>query len=191
MKKTCCAMLLAFCLLLSPFAQAEVDVSLLQSALPCEVFSEENGVDTVYRPEGQPYAAETEDGRELIAYVDYIDMPNLDGVYVRITLSMASPEPTALDHGTLFALSASWTFPLTYQVHEYDDTYYEDYSFLLDEGGMVLLSALARKDTPISFILAGETTQISASLTLPCEDMARIYDAFTRAGGMEQDFSRI
>ena len=52
-----CAVL-AILLLCSGTALAEVNTSMLESTENAAVFSDENGVDTVIRPEGQPYFGE-------------------------------------------------------------------------------------------------------------------------------------
>ncbi len=183
---------LLIALLVCAAAQAELDASLLTEGLACTVQLDTNGVDTVIRPENQPYVAVCADaGHEMIVYLDFVEMPNLGGTYLRLTCSLISGSMTDIDTLRVDASSGSWIFDTSREVSEYDDMYYEDYAALLGTDGMAMMKALARRDLSLTLTLEGDKDSITAMVTLPSEDMKLLYDRFVAAGGMEQDFTSI
>lgn len=173
-------------------AHAELDETVLTDGLACTVQLDTNGIDTVIRPDNQPYAAICEDvSHEMIVYVDFVEMPNLNGTFLRLTCSLISSNMTDIDTLRIDASSGSWIFDTSREVSEYDDMYYEDYAALLGTDGMAMMKALTRKDLPLTLTLEGDNACITAALTLPSEDMKLLYDRFVSAGGMEQDFTPV
>lgn len=173
-------------------AYAELDESVLTDGLACTVQLDTNGIDMVIRPDNQPYVAVCEDAsHEMIVYVDFVEMPNLNGTFLRLTCSLVSGSMTDIDTLRVDASSGSWIFDTSREVSEYDDMYYEDYAVLLGTDGMAMMKALAKKDLPLTLTLEGDHDCITAALTLPSEDMKLLYGRFVSAGGMEQDFTLV
>ena len=173
-------------------AYAELDEAVLTDGLACTVQLDTNGIDTVIRPDNQPYVAVCENAsHEMIVYVDFVEMPNLNGTFLRLTCSLVSGSMTDIDTLRVDASSGSWIFDTSREVSEYDDMYYEDYAVLLGTDGMAMMKALAKKDLPLTLTLEGDHDCITAALTLPSEDMKLLYDRFVSAGGMEQDFTLV
>lgn len=173
-------------------AYAELDEAVLTDGLACTVQLDTNGIDTVIRPNNQPYVAVCEGAsHEMIVYVDFVEMPNLNGTFLRLTCSLVSGSMTDIDTLRVDASSGSWIFDTSREVSEYDDMYYEDYAVLLGTDGMAMMKALAKKDLPLTLTLEGDLDCITAALTLPSEDMKLLYDRFVSAGGMEQDFTLV
>ncbi len=167
-------------------AHAELEESALTDGLSCSVQLDSNGIDTVIRPDNQPYIAECDDSHELIAYVDFVEMPNMNGTYLRLTFSLISSEMTDIDTLRIDSAADCWIFDTTHAIDEYDDTYYEDFSVVLDADGMTLMKAMAQKDLPLTITLEGETDYVTASILFPSDDMKQLYDRFVDAGGMNQ-----
>lgn len=170
-------------------AHAELEQDTLTDGLSCTVQMDANGVDTVIRPDNQPYIAACDDSHELIAYVDFVEMPNQNGTFLRLTFSLISDEMTDIDTLRIDSASDSWIFDTTHAIDEYDDTYYEDFSVVLGEDGMDMMKALTKKDLSLAVTLEGETDYVTATITFPSEDMKALYDRFVNAGGMEQNLS--
>ena len=106
------ALLLALMMPLS--ALAEADGMALRQTENCMVYTAEGGVDTVIRPLDQPFMGEMalEDG-ELIAYLDYIDLPNEGAIFLRLSFSLLTPEMLGADTLRLTVGKTDYVFPVT------------------------------------------------------------------------------
>lgn len=186
---------------------AEVDVMALQQMTNMQVFTASNGVDTVIRPADQPFVGvtELEDG-ELIAYLDYIDMPNENRVFLRLTISVVTPDLYAADTLALTVGKKTYTFRVRPEINEYDTMYYEDYAVCLTEESLPILqdiiklgaktedvAALHEKydldDKPVQVTLSCEGMEsIRGSVVIPAENVKAIRDRYEEVGGMAQDF---
>lgn len=185
-------MLVLSALLLASTAVAEVDQARLTQGLDCTQQMMRNGVDTIIRMNNQPYIGTADAADcELVAYVDYADMPNMNGVFVRLMVSLITPEALYATEMTVACADGAWTFEVWPEVDEYDTTYYEDYAVCLSDEGMALLKALARGKGEATITLRDEERAISGTVPLPKEDMADLYDRFQAAGGLEQDFTHV
>ena len=205
MKKFFSLLLLLCCL---PAAVlAEVDVMALQQTANMQVFPASNGVDTVIRPADQPFVGvtELEDG-EMIAYLDYIDMPNANRVFLRLTISIVTPDLYAADTLALTVGKKTYAFSVQPEINEYDAVYYEDYAVCLTEESLPILqdiiklgaktedaAALHEKygldDKPVRVTLSCEGMEsICGSVVLPAESVKAVCDRYEEVGGMTQDF---
>ncbi|MBQ8654595.1 MAG: hypothetical protein IJ507_06610 [Clostridia bacterium] len=184
-------LILLLALLLPACALGEADVMALQRLEGAMVYTASNGVDTVIRPAGQPFIGETEleDG-ELIAYLDYVDMPNENRVFLRLTVSIVTPEMYAADTMTLRTGKKAYTFSVWPEISEYDTIYYEDYAVCLtDESLPVLKDIISLKGKPVEVTLSGEGMEpIRGSVAMPADTVRRIRSDFEAAGGLKQDF---
>ena len=71
MFKCLCVMLIL--ILISVSALAEVDTGRIESMEDASVFLDDNGIDTVIRPNGQPYFGEmNRDNVQLCTYLDFV-----------------------------------------------------------------------------------------------------------------------
>ena len=140
MKRVVSAVLAA--LLLASVSRAEeaaVDAAALEAMPGCEVFLDENGVDTVIRPAGQPFAgvAAGQDC-ELYAYLDGVEKPDEGAVFLRLTVALMTPEAVDAREMTLDAGGGSYVFKVTADTGEYDAMYYEDYAVCLTDESLPL-----------------------------------------------------
>ena len=82
------AVLLAMLLLCSS-ALAEFNTDALKTDADLYAFTQFGTVDTVYRAVNQPYIGQVDEAFEggLVAYVDYVTMPDLEATLLRLMIS--------------------------------------------------------------------------------------------------------
>lgn len=191
--------LLAFllALLLMPSALAEFDLSALRNDPGFAVIPQHGTVNTVYRPTNQPFigqADEAFDG-ELTAYVDFIQLVNLEATLLRLTVS-ATVYDSPLN-GERLRLSVGgkhYTFEVSREVSEYDGIYMEDYSACLTDASLPMLKAIAqqKRDNPIPVtVLCGEEAVFSGLVVIPGSEAAKLYDQFVSLGGKKQELKKL
>ena len=185
------ALLLALMMPLS--ALAEADGMALRQTENCMVYTAANGVDTVIRPLDQPFMGETalEDG-ELIAYLDYIDLPNEGAVFLRLTFSLLTPEMLGADTLRLSVGKTDYVFPVTPEISEYDTIYYEDYAVCLTEASLPVVEAIIRqKGAPVGVSLEQEgRTPVTGEVVFPAEQVQTVLDRYKEVGGLTQELGR-
>lgn len=192
MMKKLIALLLAVLMLLG-CASAEFDNEELLRTEGCITFPHMGGWDTVVRPEWQPYVGELDDGT-LAAYVDYVQLVDLDVTLLRIVLSVMIWDPMEADAIELTVGGKTYTLHPDCEEAEYDGTYMEDYYVCLTDASLPLLKAIAqqKKDEPIpvTFIYEGQVMH-TGSVIIPGDDAARLYDRFIDLGGKKQDLKAL
>lgn len=188
MKKLICW--LVCLLLLTGAAAAEFDQAGLESMENCRVYMDMNGVDTIVRPMDQPYPGETElEDSELLVYLDYVQMPNEDATFLRLTLALKSCEYLAANEMTVTVGKTDYVFSVFPQVWEYDMTYFEDYIVCMTDESLPMIKAMARsREETFPIRLAGKK-EVAGSITLDLDRVAELYDAYIGFGGAEQDLA--
>lgn len=185
------ALLLALMMPLS--ALAEADGMALRRTENCMVYTAANGVDTVIRPLDQPFMGETalEDG-ELIAYLDYIDLPNEGAVFLRLTFSLLTPEMLGADTLRVTVGKTDYVFPVTPEISEYDTIYYEDYSLCLTEASLPIIDAIIwQKGAPVGVSLEQEGWEpVTGEVVFPEEQVQTVLDRYEEVGGLKQELGR-
>lgn len=185
------ALLLALMMPLS--ALAEADGMALRRTENCMVYTAANGVDTVIRPLDQPFMGETalEDG-ELIAYLDYIDLPNEGAVFLRLTFSLLTPEMLGADTLRVTVGKTDYVFPVTPEISEYDTIYYEDYAVCLTEASLPMVDAIIRhKGAPVGVSLEQEGREpVTGEVVFPAEQVQAVLDRYEEVGGLKQELGR-
>ncbi|MGN0746162.1 MAG: hypothetical protein ACI4ML_05770 [Aristaeellaceae bacterium] len=184
---------LMLALLLPAAALAEADGMALRQTDNCMVYTAEGGVDTVIRPLDQPFMGETtlEDG-ELIAYLDYIDLPNEGAIFLRLTFSLITPDMLSAGTLRLTVGKTDYVFPVTAEVSEYDTIYYEDYALCLTEASLPLLDAIIRlKGAPVAVAFEKEDAVLAAGeVAFPAEQVRTVLDRYEEIGGLTQELGR-
>lgn len=185
------ALLLALMLPLS--ALAEADGMALRRTENCMVYTAANGVDTVIRPLDQPFMGETalEDG-ELIAYLDYIDLPNEGAVFLRLTFSLLTLEMLGADTLRVTVGKTDYVFPVTPEISEYDTVYFEDYAVCLTEASLPMVEAIIRqKGAPVGVSLEQEGREpVTGEVVFPAEQVQAVLDRYEEVGGLKQELGR-
>ncbi|MGN0779296.1 MAG: hypothetical protein ACI4MJ_09135 [Aristaeellaceae bacterium] len=189
--KSLLALLLA--VLWPVMACAEVDGMALRQTEGSMVYTDGNGVDTVIRTMAQPFmgTTELEDG-ELIAYLDYLDCPNEEAIFLRLTFSLVTPELLAADTLRVTVGKKHYTFPVSASIHEYDTMYFEDYALCLTEASLPLLQDIIRqKGKPVAVTLEQEDGGTAVGeVTFPAEQVQAILARYKEVGGMTQPLER-
>lgn len=185
------ALLLALMMPLS--ALAEADGMALRRTENCMVYTAANGVDTVIRPLDQPFMGDTtlEDG-ELIAFLDYVDLPNEGAIFLRLTFSLLTPEMLGADTLRVIVGKTDYVFPVTPEISEYDTIYYEDYAVCLTEASLPLVEAIIRlKGAPVGVALEQEGWEpVTGEIIFPAEQVQAVLDRYEEIGGLKQELGR-
>jgi len=187
------AILLALCLVLwCSAALAEgFDQARLEQLEGCMVFQDAYGVNTIVRPEGQPYGGTIDmEDAELEVYLDYIQMPDEDATFLRLMLCLTSWEFTGTRQVTITVGDKDYVFSVTPEVAEYDLTYFEDYTLCMTDESLPMIKAMARsKQGTFAIELTGEWGSRAGTITLPLDVVAELYDTYIDLGGNRQDLS--
>ncbi len=166
------------------------DLAALENDETITSFLDDNGIDTVYRSENQPFFGETDDG-EVYGFLDYVELANGDLVVIRFTLAMNMEDELYADTMTLRFGDRAWTWSVTTRGSEYDSNYQEDYSVYLVGDGWELLEALAKAHgEKVSFTLLGYRTVIG-TVTVDAAEAGRIRSNYVSLGGLQQDLTRL
>lgn len=176
--KRCLAILLLLCLPLTAFA--EKDRAALTEGLDCAVYLDVNQIDTVIRPLDQPFFGTVDAEGEMIAFIDYVEMPDQNATFMRLTLSLVTDEPVNAEELTIAFGKESYTFDVFPLTSEYDTVYYEDYCVLFNEDTLPMLKALGRNKAEITYTLTGDQTR-AGTLDIPAENVKALYERFMRA----------
>ena len=178
-------------LLISAYAVSEVRTDVLLEMDGVQTFEDDNGIDTVIRPAGQPYEGTVErEDTQLLAFLDYVETPDEgDLVYIRLTLALETWEQLSADSISLECGKQRYVFDLMPRISEYDGTYYEDYMIFLTDTSLPMLKAMAgsRQDDWSVVFHTGEET-VKAQVHIPHGDIRSIYNSYTDAKGLKQDF---
>ena len=174
-------------------ALAEADGMALRQTENCMVYTAEGGVDTVIRPLDQPFMGEMalEDG-ELIACLDYIDLPNEGAIFLRLSFSLLTPEMLGADTLRVTVGKTDYVFPVTAEISEYDTVYYEDYAVCLTEASMPLVEAIIRlKGAPVAIAFEREEEALAeGEVAFPAEQVQAVLDRYEEIGGLTQELGR-
>lgn len=169
--------LLILCLPLTAFA--EKDRAALTEGLDCAVYPDTNQIDTVIRPLDQPFFGTVDAEGEMIAFIDYVEIPDMSGTFMRLTLSLVTDSPVDAETLTVAFGKHSYTFDVFPQTTEYDTVYYEDYCVLFNDGTLPMLKALGKNDDVITYTLTGTQTR-TGTLEIPAENVKALYDRYMR-----------
>ena len=193
MKHTLCVLLmLALCA--CPMALAEngeglFDVAALEEDETLFSFLDDNHIDTVYRPDGQPFYGDVSEG-SVLAYLDYVELPNADVVALRLTIGIETFEELYGSELTLKAGDTELTFAVDPYINEYDMICQEDYTVYLTGDAAGLMDALLKGDGTLAFTIRGDR-EITGTIAMDPEAIRAIWEKYVALGGPEQDFSKL
>ncbi len=179
MRKTAC-FLLALVLLLFGMAHAYAEMEQLTGIDGVQVFLADNGVDTVVRPEDQPYFGQIDkENASLCIYLDFLQSPNdEDIVFMRLTLAIETWDPVNAETIAVEAGKNRYVFEVKASTSEYDQTYYEDYELYMTDLSLPMIAAMASaKTSEWKFVLYGNET-VEGSITMPADMVKKLYKAY-------------
>jgi len=189
MKRLLCALA---CMLLAcaPALGEAFDQEALEQLEDYSVFKDVYNVNTIVRPQDQPYAGtmDAEDA-EVSVFLDFIQMPDEDATFLRLMVCLTSYELVGASELTVTVDGMDYVFNVFPEIAEYDVTYFEDYTVCMTDESLPMIKAMARskKDT-FSITLAGGKT-CTGAITLPLDTVADMYDTYIDLGGAQQDLA--
>lgn len=163
-----------------PFAAvAEKDRAALTEGMDCTVYLDVNQIDTVIRPMQEPFFGTVDGEGEMIAFLDYVEIPDLNGTFMRLTLSLVTDEPVNAEELVIAFGKNSYTFDVWPQTSEYDTVYYEDYAVTFDDKTIAMLKALCKNKAEVTYTLTGDSVR-TGSLTIDADVVRTLYDRFMK-----------
>lgn len=187
MKRMLC--LLAGLLLLWGSAMAEeFDQPALEALEGYEVTMDAWQVNTIVRPEGQPYEGTMDaSDAELLTFLDFIQMPDEDATFLRLTLCLTSYEFIGAGELTVTVNGTDYIFNVFPEVSEYDAVYFEDYSVCMTAESLPMIKAMARSRSDTFAIRLAGAEEYTGAITLPLDTVAEMYDTYIDLGGAKQN----
>ena len=183
-------LLLTLLLLLPAAALADMDNDLLESTEGMLVYLDNDQINTIIRPEDQPFEGEVDMPYAYVrAYVDFVERPNDHATLMRLLVGLESEEPQYASELRVTVGGTTYCFPVETVISEYDMIYFEDYSVYFTDESLPMLKAIARaKSDTYDVTLLGEQ-ELHMTLTLPGREIAVLYDLYVDAGGTAQELT--
>ncbi len=183
--------------LLLTSALAEFNTDALKTDADLYSFTQFGTVDTVYRAVNQPYIGQADEGYDggLVAYVDFVTMPDHDATLLRL---MISTEVFDLALGAqevrLTVGGKRYNLPVSREESEYDGLYMEDFTACLVGEGLNMLKAIAQQKQddpiPVELLSLGDVV-FSGVVIIPGEEAAHLHDRFVDLGGKTQGLKKL
>lgn len=183
-------LLLSLLLLLPALALAEIDNAMLEGTEGMNVYLDNNQVDTVIRPQNQPFEAVSDaEYTDVFAFLDFVEMPNEHATVMRLLIGLESSDPQYASELRITVGGTTYVFPVEPVVSEYDMIYFEDYGVCFTDESLPMVKAMARAKTDtFTAVLVGER-ELTLTLTMPRKEVAALYDLYVDAGGTSQALS--
>ena len=183
-------LLLTLLLLLPAASLADMDNDLLESTEGMLVYLDNDQINTIIRPEDQPFEGEVDMPYAYVrAYVDFVERPNDHATLMRLLVGLESEEPQYASELRVTVGGTTYCFPVETVISEYDMIYFEDYSVYFTDESLPMLKAIARaKSDTYDVTLLGEG-ELHMTLTLPGREIAALYDLYVDAGGTAQELT--
>lgn len=185
--------LLLTMLLLLTAALAEFDYYALKELDDHLVYTMPGTANTVVRTLTPPYEGTLGDD-ELIAYLDYVILPDEEVTTFRLCLSVSLFDSIQADSVTVTVDKKQYTFTdVMLESTEYDGIYMEDYSLILSDASYPIVTALAKGKSSVTlnvvFENAADGISRSGSVAIVSSDVAAMVEQYNELGGKEQDLS--
>ena len=192
MKRVFCALIAALLLLSCACAEngeGLFDITALEEDERLFAYLADNHIDTIYRPDGQPFEGTASEGI-VLAYIDYVELPNADVVALRLAIGIETYEELYGTELVLRAGDTELTLAADPYITEYDMICQEDYTVYLVGDTAALVDALLENNGELDFIIRGDR-EITGSIEISVESLQAIWDNYVALGGLEQDFSKL
>ena len=185
--KCCCV--ICVLLMLSVSAAADVDAAMIESMEDASVFLDDNGIDTVIRPNGQPYFGKIDrENVQLCTYLDFVEMPDMeDTVFIRLTLALETWETINADRVGIRVGKENYIFEVSPRTSEYDLIYYEDYTLCMTDKSLPMLKAMASGKTDTWDIVFYSEDTITGTLQIDRTAVKKLYNRYIDARGNKQN----
>ncbi len=185
--------LLLTMLLLLTAASAEFDYYALKELDDHLVYTMPGTANTVVRALTPPYEG-TLGEDELIAYLDYVILPDEEVTTFRLCLSVSLFDAIQADSVIVTVDKKQYTFTdVMLEATEYDGIYMEDYSLILSDVSYPIVTALAKGKSSVTLDVVFENAldgvSRGGSVTIVSSDVTAMVEQYNELGGKEQDLS--
>ena len=155
--------------LLCTAALAEFDFYALKDTPDAMTYTVPGTADTVVRPALAPYQGEFGED-ELVAYLDYIILPDEEVATFRLCLSLSMFDSFQADEVRVTVDKKCYTFAVKPAITDYDGIYMEDYTLVLSSESFPIVTALSALKKKSGTLSAGNilgANIIDLTLILP------------------------
>ena len=138
--------------LLCTAALAEFDFYALKDTPDAMTYTVPGTADTVVRPALAPYQGEFGED-ELVAYLDYIILPDEEVATFRLCLSLSMFDSFQADEVRVTVDKKCYTFAVKPAITDYDGIYMEDYTLVLSSESFPIVTALSKAKNATTCLL--------------------------------------
>lgn len=179
--------------LLCTAALAEFDFYALKDTPDAMTYTVPGTADTVVRPALAPYQGEFGED-ELVAYLDYIILPDEEVATFRLCLSLSMFDSFQADEVRVTVDKKCYTFAVKPAITDYDGIFMEDYTLVLSSESFSIVTALSKAKNAttmqVVFVNTMDGAERAGSVEIPSADVKALLTRYNDLGGSKQDFVR-
>lgn len=178
--------------LLCTAALAEFDFYALKDTPDTMTYTVPGTADTVVRPALAPYQGEFGED-ELVAYLDYIILPDEEVATFRLCLSLSMFDSFQADEVRVTVDKKCYTFAVKPAITDYDGIFMEDYTLVLSSESFSIVTALSKAKNAttmqVVFVNTMDGAERAGSVEIPSADVKALLTRYNDLGGSKQDLS--
>lgn len=178
--------------LLCTAALAEFDFYALKDTPDAMTYTVPGTADTVVRPALAPYQGEFGED-ELVAYLDYIILPDEEVATFRLCLSLSMFDSFQADEVRVTVDKKCYTFAVKPAITDYDGIFMEDYTLVLSSESFPIVTALSKAKNAttmqVVFVNTMDGAERAGSVEIPSADVKTLLTRYNDLGGSKQDLS--
>lgn len=173
-------------------AFAEFDFYALKDTPDTMTYTVPGTADTVVRPALAPYQGEFGED-ELVAYLDYIILPDEEVATFRLCLSLSMFDSFQADEVRVTVDKKCYTFAVKPAITDYDGIFMEDYTLVLSSESFSIVTALSKVKNAttmqVVFVNTMDGAERAGSVEIPSADVKTLLTRYNDLGGSKQDLS--
>ena len=167
-------------------ALAEFDFYALKDTPDAMTYTVPGTADTVVRPALAPYQGEFGED-ELVAYLDYIILPDEEVATFRLCLSLSMFDPFQADEVRVTVDKKCYTFAVKPAITDYDGIFMEDYTLVLSSESFSIVTALSKAKNAttmqVVFVNTMDGAERAGSVEIPSADVKTLLTRYNDLGG--------
>ena len=144
------------------------------------------------RPALAPYQGEFGED-ELVAYLDYIILPDEEVATFRLCLSLSMFDSFQADEVRVTVDKKCYTFAVKPAITDYDGIFMEDYTLVLSSESFPIVTALSKAKNAttmqVVFVNTMDGAERAGSVEIPSADVKTLLTRYNDLGGSKQDLS--
>ena len=166
------------------------DLALLDGSDGLICYPDDNRIDTVFRPEDQPFPGELSEG-QLLTFLDFVELADAGVVVLRFALAVQTFDLLYATEVTLSCGDAVFSRTVAPVTTEYDSIYMEDsYIPVTGEDGFGLIRALLAGGGEMRVTLQGGRT-LTGTVHIPTDSLRTVWETYQACGGLRQDLGAL